>query len=136
MSAVGQSRSMEILFCIPKIKEPMMKRSTFSFSHWNRKSKIGDLPFTPETKMPLYSLYPTILNLSHPTLLHILVRVRELYLLKSKFYFIVLNHFCDSWLKIDGLLYFAKSGNTKVTSSDKIIILTRHSLVLMYSQDN
>ena len=81
MSMVGQSRSLGILFCMPKIKEPMMKRSTFSFFHWNRKSKIGDsaiissLPFTPETKMPLDSLYPTTLNLSHPTLLHILVEL-------------------------------------------------------------
>ena len=48
---------------------------------WNRKSKIGDsaivssLPFTPETKMSSGSLYPTILNLPHPTLLHILVEL-------------------------------------------------------------
>ena len=61
---VGQSRSLRILFCMPKIKEPMMKRSTFSFFHWNRKSRIGDpviissLPFTPETKMSSDSLYP------------------------------------------------------------------------------
>ena len=79
MSVVGQSRSLGILFCMPKIKEPIMKRSTFSFFRWNRKSKIGDpaitssLPFTPETKISLDSLYPTILDLHHPTLLHILV---------------------------------------------------------------
>ena len=54
----------ENFICMPKIKEPMMKRSIFSFFHWNRKSKIGDpviissLPFTPETKMPSDSLYP------------------------------------------------------------------------------
>ena len=76
-----------------------------------RKSKIGDsaiissLPFTPETKISSGSLYPTLLNLPHPTLLHIWW---SYYLLESKFYFAVLNHFCDSWLKIDGLFYFAK----------------------------
>ena len=58
------------------------------------------------------------------------------YLLESKFYFVVLNHFCDSWLKIDGLFYFAKSGNTKIISSEIKIILTRPTLVLTYSQDN
>ena len=79
MSMVGKSRSLGILFCIPKIKEPMMKRSKFSFFHWNGKSKIGDpviissLSFTPETKRSSDSLYPAILNLPHPTLLHILV---------------------------------------------------------------
>ena len=61
---VGQSRSLGILFCMPKIKEPMMKRSTFSIFHWNGKSKIGDpviissLPFIPETKMSSDSFYP------------------------------------------------------------------------------
>ena len=81
MSMVGQSRSLGILFCIPKIIEPMMKRSTFSFFHWNGNSKIGDpviissLPFTPEAKMSSDSLYPTILNLPHPTLLYILVEL-------------------------------------------------------------
>ena len=81
MSMVGQSRSLGILFCMPKIKEPMMKRSTFSFFHWNGKSKIGDpviisyLPFTPETKISSDSLYPTMLNLPHPALLHILVEL-------------------------------------------------------------
>ena len=39
-------------------------------------------------------------------------------LLESKFYFVVLNHFCESWLKIDGLFYFVKSGNTKIISSE------------------
>ena len=78
---VGQSRSLGILFCTPKMKVPIMKRSTFSFFHWNKKSKIGDsaiissLPFTPETKMSSGSLYPTILNLPHPALLHILVEL-------------------------------------------------------------
>ena len=72
---MGQSRSLGILFCMPKIKEPMMKRSIFSFFHWNRKRKVHDpviissLFFTPETKMSADSLYPTILNLLHPTLL-------------------------------------------------------------------
>ena len=136
MGMVGQSRSLGILFCMPKIKEPMMKRSTFSFFHWSRKSKIGDtviissLPFTPETKMSLDSLYPPPYS-TCPTLPYCIF-----YLLESKFYFVVLNHFCDSWLKIDGLCYFAKSGNIKVTSSENIIILTRPSLVLLtYSQD-
>ena len=74
MSMVGRSRSLGILFCMPKIKEPMIKRSTFSFFLWNRKSKIGDpviirfLPFTPETKMSSDLLYPTILILPHPIL--------------------------------------------------------------------
>ena len=78
---VGQSRSLGVLFCMPKIKEPMMRRSTFSFFDWNGKSKIGDLviisslPFTPKTKMSSDSLYPTILNFPHPTLLHILVEL-------------------------------------------------------------
>ena len=77
----GAKQVTGILFCMPKMKEPTMKRSTFSFFHWNRKSKIGDsaiissLPFTPETKMSSGSLYPTILNLPHPTLLHILVEL-------------------------------------------------------------
>ena len=54
---VGQSRSLGILFCMPKIKEPMVKRVTFLFFHWNKKSKIDDpvivssLAFTPETKI-------------------------------------------------------------------------------------
>ena len=137
MSMVGQSRSLGILFCMPKIKEPMMKRSTFLFFHWNRKSKIGDpfiissLPFTPETKMSSDSLYPHHTQFAPPYPYCIF------YLSESKFYFVVLNHFCDSWLKIDGLFYFAKSGNTKVTSSENRIILTRPSLVLLtYSQDN
>ena len=54
-------------------------------------------------------------------------------MLEYKFYVVVLNHFCDSWLKIDGLFYFVKSVNTKVTSSESIIILTRPSLVLTCS---
>ena len=78
---VGQSRPLGILFCMPKTKEPKTKRSTFSFFHWNGKSKIGDpviissLPFTPETKMSSDSLYPTIPILPHLTLLHILVEL-------------------------------------------------------------
>ena len=57
MSMVGQSRSLGILFCMPKIKELIVKRSTFLLFYWNTKSKIDDpviissLPFTPETKM-------------------------------------------------------------------------------------
>ena len=58
------------------------------------------------------------------------------YLLESKFYFVVLNHFCESWWKIEGLFYFAKSGNKKIISSENIIILTRPTLVLTHSQDN
>ena len=78
---MGQSRSLGILFCMPKIKEPMMKRTIFSFFHLNRKSKIDDpviissLSFTPETKMPSDSLYPTILNLSRPTLVISIIKV-------------------------------------------------------------
>ena len=95
-SMVGQSRPLGILFCMPKMKEPMMKRSTFSFFHWNRKSRIGDsaiissLPFTPETKISSDPLYPTILNLSH---LPFCIFGWSYYLLESKFYFAVLNHF-------------------------------------------
>ena len=64
MSMIGQSRSLGILFCMPKIKEPMVKRSTFSFFHWNRKSEIGD---------PVIISSLSILNLPHPTLLRILL---------------------------------------------------------------
>ena len=55
------------------------------------------------------------------------------YLLEYHFYSVVLNHFCDSWSKIDGLFYFARSGNTKIISSENKIILTRPSLVVTYS---
>ena len=74
MSMVRQSRSLRTLFCMPKIKEPMVKRFTSLFFHWNRKSKIDDsviissLAFTPETKTSSDSLCPTILILPHPTL--------------------------------------------------------------------
>ena len=54
----------------------------------------------------------------------------------SKVYFVVLNHFCEPWLKIEGLLYFTKSGNTKIFSSGNKIILTRPTLVFNYSQNN
>ena len=52
------------------------------------------------------------------------------------FYSVVLNHFCDSWSKIDSLFYFVKSANIKITSSENKITVTRPSLVLTYSQDN
>ena len=97
MSMVRQSRSLGILFCMPKIKESLMKRSTFSFFYWNRKSKIGDpviissLPFTPETKTSSDSLYPPSYSIC-PTLPYCIFYSSE-----SKFYF-VLSHFCDSWL--------------------------------------
>ena len=42
MSMVGQSRSLEIFICMPKIWESMVTRSTFLFFHWNRKSKTDD----------------------------------------------------------------------------------------------
>ena len=42
MSMVGQSRSLEIFICMPKLREPMVIRSTFLFSHWNRESKTDD----------------------------------------------------------------------------------------------
>ena len=52
------------------------------------------------------------------------------------FYFVVLNQFCDSWLKnSDGLFCFVKSGNTKIVSSENKT-LTSPSLVLTYSRDN
>ena len=57
MSIVGQSRSLEIIICALKIREPMVIRSTFLFSHWNRKSKTDDpviissLAFNSETKI-------------------------------------------------------------------------------------
>ena len=52
------------------------------------------------------------------------------------FYFVVLNQFCHSLLKIDGLFYFVKSGNTKIISSENKVTLTKHSLVLNSSQDH
>ena len=73
MSMVGQSRSLGILFCMPKIKESMMKRSTFLLFHWNRKSKIrpviiSSLAFTPETSDSLCAILPEmeILDFLHP----------------------------------------------------------------------
>ena len=65
MSMVGQGRSQGILFCMPKIKEPMVKRSLFLFFRWKRKSKIDDpvtirsLTFTTEIKMSSDSLCPS-----------------------------------------------------------------------------
>ena len=73
MSMVGQSRSLKIFICLPKIRKPMVIRSTCLFSHWNRKSKTDDpvivssLRFNSETKIS-ESLRPTILILPHPTL--------------------------------------------------------------------
>ena len=74
MSMVGQSRSLEIFICMPKIRKPMVIRSTFLFSHWNRKSKTDDrvtvisLAVNSETKILSDSLCPTILILPQPTL--------------------------------------------------------------------
>ena len=74
ISMVGQSGSLKSLFCMPKIKEPKVKRSTFLFFHRNRKNKIDDfaiissLAFTPEMKRSSDSLCPAILILPHPTL--------------------------------------------------------------------
>ena len=42
MSMVGQSRSLEIFICLPKMREPVAIRLTFLFSHWNRKGKTDD----------------------------------------------------------------------------------------------
>ena len=42
MNMVGQSRSLEIIICMPKLREPMVIRLTFSFPHWNRESKTDD----------------------------------------------------------------------------------------------
>ena len=59
---VGQSRSLEIFICMPKLREPMVIRSTLSFSHWNRESKtdnpvtICSLAFNSETKISSESL--------------------------------------------------------------------------------
>ena len=39
MSMVGQSRSHEIIICMPKIRDPIMIRSALLIFHWNRKSK-------------------------------------------------------------------------------------------------
>ena len=56
MSIVGQSRSLKIVLCMPKIRDPMVIRSTVLFSHWNRKSKTDDpviisfLAFNSETR--------------------------------------------------------------------------------------
>ena len=68
-----------------KIREPMVIRSTFLFSHGNRKSKTDDLltisslAFNSETKVSSDSLCPTIpyfticvnLLLAHTTLIQI-----------------------------------------------------------------
>ena len=57
MSMVGQSRSFEIFICLPKMREPMVIRSTCLFFHWNRKGKTDDpvtvssLAFNSETKI-------------------------------------------------------------------------------------
>ena len=74
MSMVGQSRSLEIFICMPKLREPMVIRSTFLFSHWNKESKTDDpviissLAFNSGTEMSSDSLCPTILILPHSTL--------------------------------------------------------------------
>ena len=66
MSMVGQSRSHEISICMQKLREPMVIRSTFLFSHWNRDSKtdnpviISSLAFNSETKISSHSLCPTL----------------------------------------------------------------------------
>ena len=73
MSVVGESRSLGILFYMPKIQEPTVKRSKFLLCHWNGKSKIDDpviissLVFTPQKKKchlthfaPPYSFCPTL----------------------------------------------------------------------------
>ena len=58
----GQSKSLEIFICVPKLREPMVVRSTFLFSHWNRESKTDDpviissLAFNSETKISSDSL--------------------------------------------------------------------------------
>ena len=78
MNMMGQSRSLGIFICIPKIRECMVIRSTFLFSHLNKESKtdylviMTSLAFAPETKMSPDSLCPTILILPHPTLLPLL----------------------------------------------------------------
>ena len=66
MSMVGQSGSLEIFIFMPKIRKPMVIRSTCLFSHWNGKSKTDDhvivssLAFNSETKISFDSICPTI----------------------------------------------------------------------------
>ena len=58
----GKQVTGNFIFCMPKLKEPNVKRSTFLFFHWNRKNNIDDpviissLAFTSETKMSSDSL--------------------------------------------------------------------------------
>ena len=57
MSMVGQSRLLEIFICLPKMREPMVIRSTFLLSHWIRKGKtdnpviVSSLAFNSGTKI-------------------------------------------------------------------------------------
>ena len=72
---VGQSRSLEIFICMPKLREPMVPdKINILYSHWNRESKTDDpviissLAFNSETKIASDPLYPIILILPHPNL--------------------------------------------------------------------
>ena len=64
MSQLWQSRSrtLDIFIHMPTIKEPIVMKSSFLISYWNKKSKndglviISSLAFTPETKMSSESL--------------------------------------------------------------------------------
>ena len=81
----GQKRrSLGIFTCMPKIREPMLIKSTFLFSSWNRKSKTDDpviisslLSLWKQKRQPThfappYSFCPTILILPNPTLLGVI----------------------------------------------------------------
>ena len=63
-----------------KIREPMVIRSTFVFSHWNRDNKTDDpvlqVPWLSIQKQKCHLTHsaPTILNLPHPTLLYICLK--------------------------------------------------------------
>ena len=58
MSMVGQSRSLEIFICMPKIRKPIMIRSTLLLSQVP--VTISSLAFNSETKISPDSLCPTL----------------------------------------------------------------------------
>ena len=85
---------------MPKIKEPMMKRSTFSFFYWSRKSKldnpviISSLSFTPEI-CHLTHFTPTIFILPHSTLSFIVwvhSPMGQFYFVEGQFFKLVAPH--------------------------------------------
>ena len=62
---------------MPKIEESMVKRFTFLFFHWNRKSRVDDnaiissLAFTLQTCHPTHFAppYPTDISVSRPIII-------------------------------------------------------------------